>query len=300
MNQSASKISLPAPVTGALFMISAGIAFAGVNAANQFSQQFNGVTSTAVAFYQYLFALIFSLPWIWRYGRKALASKHLGWHLIRVALAAGGVQAFVFSFSVLPIPQIIALVMVSPFFVVAGAGLFLGERITLARVGATIVAFVGAMVILEPWSASFSAMALLPILAAFLWAGSSLITKFLTRDEKPETITVYLLLLLTPINFVFYGASGFAVPAGSAFYLLVGLGVLTAAANYFLTRAYAAADATFLQPFDDLKLPVNTLASWIVFSYAPTGNFWPGAAIILAASLFIAWNERAGRKPVPA
>ncbi len=295
MNQTASKIKNSA-IQGALFMVLAALAFAGVNAANQYSQQFNGVSAPAVAFFQYLFALVFALPWIWREGRKALATKHLRWHILRVVLSAIGVQAFVSAFAVMPIPQIIALVMISPFFVIAGAALFLGEKVTGTRIGATIVAFSGALIILEPWSSAFTWSALLPVLAAFVWAGASLITKFLTRDEKPATITVYLLLLLTPINLAFYAGSGFAMPAGSAFTLLIGLGIVTALAQYFMTRAYAAADATYLQPFDDLKLPINTLASWIIFAYAPAPSFWPGAALIVSASLYIAFVENRNRK----
>ncbi len=297
MNQRASKLPFKTtPVVGATFMVFAALAFAAVNAANDWSQQFNGVSPSAVAFFQYFFALIFALPWVWRHGRKALATNHLGWHILRVVLSAIGVQAFVSSFAIMPFPQIIALVMVSPFFVIMGAGIFLHEKVTLARVMATIVAFSGAMIILEPWSANFSIMALLPVLAAIVWAGASLITKFLTRDEKPATITVYLLLLLTPINLAFYAGSGFAVPQGSAFALLVALGVLTALAQYFVTRAYAAADATYLQPFDDLKLPINTLVYWLVFAYSLSDNFWPGAVLIVSASLYIALVENRKKK----
>ncbi len=292
MNRAASKPALKTtPVLGATFMVMAALAFAAVNAANDWSQQFNGVSPSAVAFFQYFFALVFALPWIWRHGLKALATNHLAWHILRVALSAIGVQAFVASFAIMPFPQIIALVMVSPFFVLMGAALFLGEKVTPARIIATIAAFGGAMIILEPWSANFSIMALLPVLAAIVWAGASLITKFLTREEKPATITVYLLLLLTPINLAFYAGSGFAVPQSSAFGLLIALGILTALAQYFVTRAYAAADATYLQPFDDLKLPVNTLVYWLVFAYSLSNNFWPGAVLIISASLYIALIE---------
>jgi S-adenosylmethionine uptake transporter len=62
-------------------------------------------------------------------------------------------------------------------------------------------------------------------------------------------------------------------------------------AQYFLTRAYTAADAAYVQPFDDLKLPLNVFAGWLVFGYAPTGYLWLGAALIFCASLFIMRNE---------
>lgn len=294
MNQIASKLKSKTklvPILGALFMVLAALAFAGVNAMNDISQQKNGVTPQAVAFFQYSFALIFALPWIWREGKKALKTNKLKWHILRVVLSAIGVQAFVSSFAIMPFPQIIALVMVSPFFVLFGAAIFLKEHVSLNRIFAAIVAFLGAMIILQPWSESFTIAALLPILAAFVWAGASIITKYLTFDEKPATITIYLLLLLTPINLAFYVGSGFVVPQGSAFMLLVALGVLTALAQYFMTKAYSLADATYLQPFDDLKLPINTLLYLVVFGFALSSSFWPGAALIISASLYIALIE---------
>ena len=47
------------------------------------------------------------------------------------------------------------------------------------------------------------------------------------------------------------------------------------------------ADATYLQPFDDLKLPLNVIASWVILAQTPDLWFWPGALLIVGASLFI-------------
>ena len=71
------------------------------------------------------------------------------------------------------------------------------------------------------------------------------------------------------------------------------LGLITAVSQYFLSLAYSAADAIFLQPFDDLKLPINVLCGWILLSQVPTLWFWPGAALILSASLFLLRQEQA-------
>ena len=55
----------------------------------------------------------------------------------------------------------------------------------------------------------------LPVAAALLWGGASLLTKYLSREETPETLTVWLLLLLTPINLVLSIGAGFEVPTGN-------------------------------------------------------------------------------------
>jgi drug/metabolite transporter (DMT)-like permease len=124
-------------------------------------------------------------------------------------------------------------------------------------------------------------------------------TKDLTGSESSATVTAWLLILLTPINAVFLAADptgrGAWLPDGGALALLAGLAVLTAAAQWLLTVAYAKAEAGFLQPFDYVRLPINVAAGLVVFGYAPDGLLWFGAALIVAASAYLLNAERTGR-----
>lgn len=291
MSQPTSLATASAPVQGAVIMTAAGVAFAGLNVAVQWATMKAGASGPAVAFWQYLIALALAAPLVMRDWR-ALRTSHLGLHITRVLFAAAGVQVWVEGLAVVPIWQAIALAMTSPFFVVAGAALFLQEKVTPVRLAATVTGFIGAMIILAPWSEAFTWYALLPVASAALWAGTSLITKRLTDYEPTAGITVYLLLLLTPINALVWAGSGLAMPPAAAWTALLVAGALTALAQYLLTWAYARADATFLQPFDDLKLPLNILLGWIVFGFAPNAGFWPGAALIVAASFYLMRRER--------
>lgn len=295
MAQTTSYFKSNPALSGATLMLMAGIAFAGVNVAVQWAGMVNGISPAATAFWQYFFGFLFAIPLIWRQGLSALATRRPVLHFARIVLAVAGVQVWVMALAHVPLWQAIALSMTSPFFVLAGAGLVLRENVTLTRVGATVFGFIGALIIIAPWSETFSPYSLLPVLSAALWAGTSLITKQLTRSESPESIALYLMLLLTPINFVLYLGSGFEIPPAAGWTILLTAGLLTAAAQYVLTRAYAIADAAYLQPFDDLKLPLNIVLSWIVFGFAPDAGFWPGAAMIVMASLFIMRQEARAR-----
>jgi drug/metabolite transporter (DMT)-like permease len=287
-----TSLSKPNPaLSGAVLMALAGIAFAGVNIAVQWAGMINGISSTATAFWQYFFGFLFALPLIWHQGFSAMRTKRPLLHIARIVLAAAGVQIWVVALAHVPLWQAIALSMTSPFFVLAGAALMLRERVTLARVGATLFGFAGALIIIAPWSEQFTPHALLPVVAAALWAGTSLITKELTRSETPEAIALYLMLLLTPINFALYLGSGFEMPPIGGWSILLTAGLLTAAAQYILTRAYAVADAAYLQPFEDLKLPLNIILGWIVFGFAPDAAFWPGAVMIVLGSIYIMGRE---------
>ena len=302
-----------ASVLGATFMLGAGITFAITNVVTPIVTWQMGVPSTAVVFWQYVIATIFFLPLILRIGLGNLKTRHPFWHETRALLSALGVQFFAFGFALgVPVWQMVALSMTGPFFILIGATLFLGEKLTPQRLGATITGFVGAVMVSQVGTEQFTLASLLPIIAAMCWGTVSVITKYLSRDEAPESMTLYMLVLITPNHFLIGLIIGLAVavlpagalpaelatgfdfelPVGDALGLIVLLGLVTAGAQYFLSLSYKVADATYLQPFDDLKLPLNTLLGWIVLSQVPAIWFWPGALLILGASSFILWTER--------
>jgi drug/metabolite transporter (DMT)-like permease len=284
-------------VAGATYMVLAGIAFAVINA---LSFQITAVLkfkSQSDLFWQYGIALLFSLPFLFKQGLSSLKTTRPMLHIIRVVLSVLGLQAFNMAFAYgEPTWKVVALVMTSPFFVMLGAKFFLGEKVGANRWIASVIAFVGGMIVLQPWSTTFTTYSLLPIVAAFFWGAVSLITKYFTAEESPVSLTVWLLLLLTPINAAFSIAAGFEWPSMQILQLLVFGGLLVLLAQWCLTKSYASADAAFVQPFGDLKLISNVLFFGLGFMYWPEGQIWIGLALILAASTFLLWSERGKSK----
>ena len=302
--------------TGALFMVVASLAFAGTNLLQSslptpVEYGGYGMSSTGMAFWQYLIASVLALPLILRIGIGKLRTTRPLLHEIRAFVSALGVHVFVYGFaSGVPIWQMVTLLATGPLFIILGSALFLGERASAARILSGLVGLVGAIIISGVGSEGLSLVTLIPVAAAALWATTDVLTKYLARAESPETLTISLLVLVTPnhllillaVNaFAFLAptmvpnglATGFpfALPTGTGLWLLLLLGGLTAAAQYLLSFAYKVADATYLQPFGDLKVPLSGLLGWIVLSQMPSIWFWPGSLLILGASSFILWTE---------
>ncbi|WP_114389039.1 DMT family transporter [Notoacmeibacter marinus] len=278
-------------IAGPLLIILAGALFALVNTLLQYGAMVQGIAPSRLAFWQYLIAFLCTVPLLFGKGRSVLRTQQLPMHVLRVATAAAGVQLWAMSLAHVPIWQAIALIMLSPFFVTLGAHIFLKEVATLERWAAVTVGFAGGMIILAPWSDGFSAYALYPVGAALLWAISSLLTKQMTRTESARTLTVYLLLLLTPLNGLIAFRDGLALDTGSAGLILFAAGVLTALAQYALARSYSIADAAYLQPFDHVKLPLNVGLGLAVFGFVPPGSMWVGSLLIVGASFFLLQRE---------
>ena len=283
--------NLPPALSGAALMLLAGLLFALVNTLVQQATMIAGLAPSHVAFWQYLIALLFSGPWLVAMGVKTLSTTRPLLHVLRVLLAAAGVQFWVMSLAHVPIWQAIALIMLSPFFVTFGASVFLREQASPERWCAVLTGFVGGMIILAPWSDAFSSHALLAVAAAAMWAFSSLLTKHLTATETPASLTIYLLMLLTPINAVLAINQGLAPRWDGTIWLVIGAGLLTALAQYALAKAYSLTDAAYLQPFDHLKLPLNVGLGIVAFGFVPPGSMWLGSALIVGASLFLLRQE---------
>ncbi len=155
---------LTQPARAAGLMVLAGATFALVNTGLQSATMGKGASAPAVTFWQYLIALGFYLPWVFRHRAAVMKTGQVWLHVLRVALAAGGVQLWTLGLAHVPIWQAIALILLSPFFVTLGAGLVLREEVSVHRWGAVVLGIIGGAIILEPWSDRFE------LAACCLWA----------------------------------------------------------------------------------------------------------------------------------
>lgn len=90
MNQTSPTFSASRAMVGAAWMIAAGIAFSILNIVTQWLTMKLAFLSASAAFWQYAFALVFSLPFLWRAGLGAMRTRYHWRHVVRVALAAFG------------------------------------------------------------------------------------------------------------------------------------------------------------------------------------------------------------------
>ena len=276
---------------GGVFMIIAGALFAISNTSVQYLSRY--LDPSAIAFFQYALAFLFIIPFLGiRGSKRAIQSKHRLLHFVRVAFSVFGVQLWTYGLAYVPIWQAIALVMLSPLFTTIGSGVLLKEDVSKMRYIATLIGLIGGFIILSPWSDDFNVYAFLPITAATFWSFASLITKYTSKDDSPITIIAYLFVLLLPVNYLF-GYSHILIPTDMMTWsLLILIGIVTALAQFAIAKSYNLADASFVQPFDHLKLPLNVLAGWLVFGYLPPGKLWFGAALIVFAVTIVSRSEK--------
>lgn len=282
------SLKLSAPLKGALYMTAAAFFFSIMNYLVRLAgQELNPIE---VAFFRNLFALLFMMPWLLRVGRSGLATRRLGGHVWRALFGMGAMFCWFYSVTLMPLAEAVSLNFTVPLFATAGAALVLGEVVRLRRWTATVVGFLGVLVILRPGFTEVTWVTGLPIVAAAFMAGATLFVKSLSETESPNTIVLYMNLLLTPLSLV-PALFVWQWPSTTTLSYMALLGLLAAAAHIALTRAYAVADASAVLPLDYTRLPFVAAIAFLAFGEVPDLWTWVGAGIIAGSALYIAHRE---------
>jgi drug/metabolite transporter (DMT)-like permease len=80
-------------------------------------------------------------------------------------------------------------------------------------------------------------------------------------------------------------------PSAPQFVWLIAVAALAGATQFFLTRAYAATDASQLAPFQFTQLVFAAVVGFAVFGELPDRWTVVGGALIAASALYIALRE---------
>ena len=251
-----------------------------------------------IAFFRNMFGLAFMLPWIMRTGWKGLRTKRFRLHLFRALIGLSAMLCFFTAISLIPVAEVTALTFTAPLFATVGAVLVFGEKVRLRRWTATAIGFVGALVILRPGSAMLTPAALTALASAAFMAVAILSVKALSRTENPNAIVLYMGLLLTPLSLV--GALFvWTTPAPETWPWLVVMGLTATLGQLLMTRAFATAEASAVLPFDFARLIFVAIFGFLLFGERPDLWTWIGAAVIIAATVYIAHREARLGKGAP-
>ncbi len=253
-----------------------------------------------VAFARALFGLATVLPLALREGLGLWRTPHWRLHLARGLLGTIAMASAFYAVARLPLAEATAYGYTRPLFLVWLAALLLRERPGPMRLLATVVGFLGVLLMLRPTAAGIQPGAAVALLGAACAAGVGVLLRRIAQRDRPAVMLAWLgtlstLLLAGPALWVWRTPT----PAELGLMGLMGLaGTLTQLA--FL-RAYRLAEASALAPLDYLRLPLAALAGWLIFGEWPHATAWGGAAVVVAANLALLLREHAaGGERLPA
>ena len=239
-------------------------------------------------------SLLLILPWAVHAGVMHLRTRRLGLHVFRNVVHYLGNVGWFIGVTLVPLADLSALQFTVPLFTIVLAAIVLREAVGAHRWGATFVGFIGALVIIRPGFVEIGAGTVAVVLSAMFYAASQVSTKALSRTDSPNLILFYMAVIFVPISAV-PAAFDWTTPDFEDTVPILLLGVFGVLAHACIIRAFAAADASFVMPFDFLRLPIAALFGFVLYLERPDIWVWAGAVIIFGATYYISWHE--GRSP---
>jgi drug/metabolite transporter (DMT)-like permease len=232
-------------------------------------------------------------PFAWHQaGGGFWRTQRLPMQLLRSAFLLAATICFFGGLRYLPLAEASSITFLAPIVVVALSNVVLDERPTRPRIVASIVGFIGILILLRPGSAVLHPAVLLLVGAAFCNAFYQLLTRKLL-NEVPHTTLFYSALVGTIAlsAFVPFTLAETSFTLRDAFLLLL-LGTLAGTGHWCLTHAYLAVPASLLTPFTYLQIIWATTFGWLIFDQHPDGWSALGMAVIVLSGFALAFHER--------
>ena len=250
--------------------------------------------STQIVFLRALVGLVLIAPAAWRQRAVFRALPDLPLHLVRVGFAVVTLTASFFAIPRVPMATFTAVNFTRPLMTMVMAAIFLREDIGRRRWIAAGIAFVGILIAVNPrelpWNAGLAAMALVVL------TGSAAVIA--TRRLRGAPTIVMMLFYTAGLTLCSAPFTALAwTPVQPAHWLpLILVGAFAQSAQACFLRAHYHGAAGFLAVLAYLSLVFSVSVGFVVFGERPGPAFALGAALVVAAALWVSLEARGLRQ----
>ena len=212
---------------------------------------------------------------------RRITADRLSGHFWRNLVHFTAQNLWFWALTMIPLAQVFALEFTSPIWVILLSPLFLGERLTAAKLAAAGLGFLGILIVARPDLTNLNPGVLAAAASAVGFAATSILTKRLTRGEAIITILFWLTLFQAIFGVVAAGHDGqITWPTAQTLPWLGLIGVCGLLAHYSLTSALSLAPASFVVPIDFVRLPVIAVIGALAYGEALDPFVLGGGAVI--------------------
>ena len=245
-----------------------------------------------IVFYRGLVAMALLLVYIAIKGRKDFyKTKRIKTHFGRALIGNCGVFTVFWSYKLLPMAEVTALLFSSPLIITIMSALILKESVGIYRWMAVAVGFIGVIMIMGPTADLISGyVIIIPLISSFCMASVSIYLRHLGKTEDAITSVFYFLLFGITYSAIYMMFKG-TLPTPSATFLLACVGVASFVQLVLKTEAFRLAEASLLSPFTYLMLIWSVIIGWLFWGDIPSIQVLIGAGVIIISNLFITWRE---------
>lgn len=238
-----------------------------------------------------LTALVLLAPFLWRAGLSAFTTApRPRLQVLRATISTIEIVGFFWSVAYLPLADVITFYLAVPIYVTALAPFVLNENVGWRRWAAVLIGFAGVLLALKPSTAALTAPALVALAGSLLYAVLLIITRVLSNTAN--TVLVSSQVATTGVFGLIAAPFGWVTPPPSDFALMVLFGVLAMGGLPCLNMSLKRAPASVVVPYQYTTIVWGVVLGLVIFGDEPRAHVIVGAAIIIAAGLFIFFREQ--------
>lgn len=276
------------PIIGVLWMVAAAAFFAVTFGLVRHLS--DSIDVLQQVFLRQVIGALIMLPFVLRHGRAGFKT-HMP--VITIVRNTIGYVAITFSFlslTLIPLADSTVLHSTLPFFTMIFAFILLRERPRAHRWIATALGFLGAVVILRPGIIEVSLGMTLALAAAAAFSLSDTLCRKLSQTDSTTSIVFYSLAVAVPLALPL-AIVNWTTPSTIDWLWIIAMALASFGAQWCLSMAYGKAEAGLVSPVLFLRLPMVAVIGFIFFDQTTDLWTWIGAAIIFAASYYMARRE---------
>jgi len=213
--------------------------------------------------------------------------------LLRNLFEIIGAVGMVVGLKYIPLPVFAAIIQTGPLVVTLGAAIFLKEQVGWRRWTAVAVGIVGMLMVIRPFSASFSGWELFAVMGITALSARDLVTRLSPARIPSLAISTWGFgITLLPGLALWALTSQPSSYAPAALWPILGAVVVTTSGYLAITTAMRMAPASIVAPFRYSRLVFTTALGILIFGDRPDAMTLAGAALILVAGLYTFLRER--------
>ncbi len=213
--------------------------------------------------------------------------------LLRNLFEIIGAIGMVVGLKYVSLPVFAAIIQAGPLVVTLGAAIFLKEHVGLRRWTAVAIGLFGMLLVIRPWSGTFTGWELFAVMGIAALSARDLITRLSPSHIHALSISTWGFAATLLPGLVFWLGAGFDfVSTPPAIWPILGAIVVTTTGYLAITSAMRMAPASIVAPFRYTRLVFTTALGMLIFGDRPDAWTLLGAAIIFAAGLYTFLRER--------
>jgi drug/metabolite transporter (DMT)-like permease len=243
-----------------------------------------------MAFFRCSIGWLAILPFVAHAGLGTVRSNVLRLHLSRAALGTIAMFCAYYAIAHMPLADFTALSFTRPLFATVLAVIVLHEIVRWRRWTATIVGFLGVLVMVRPGAAEINPATFVALGESVSLALLIVIVKVMPRAEKTLTMLFWFGAFSIPITLV-PAIFVWEWPTAAEWILLVVMALSGVVSQWLFILAFRTGEASFVAPIDYVRLVFVAVTGYVVFAEVPTIWTLLGAAIIVGATFYIMRRE---------